>query len=431
MFSQFAKNIKALRTKNDMTQRQMAEELNIAVQTVVKWEGGSIEKPRQKEVVNLICAKFNVTEQELFGYADGLYAKIHGPTEAPAGAIAVKPSKPAFRKLNLEKEVGTVFAKNFRAFLERENLRQYEVADKLGVTTTSINGWLNRGIQPRSNVISSIKDTFGLTDDDIFSEQNGLYAKIHGLTEAPAGAIAPSHSKPASRKLSLEEEVRTVFAKNLKALREREEISQYRFAEEMGITQTTVSNWESAGKRPRSQKIIDLICSTYGVSEQELFGYEDGLYAKLHGLTEAPSGAIAVKPSEPAFVPVRVLGKVHAGVLDDEERCNGMAELPASLLESHPRAFALLTTGTCMNRVIAQGEHVFVDPDMLPQQGSIVIVETEAYEAIMRRWYMGSSKLMLSPDSYDEYEDLVFESGEASVKVLGVVFWHQAEKELD
>ena len=91
----------------------------------------------------------------------------------------------------------TVFAKNFRAFLERENLRQYEVAEKLGLTTTSINGWLNRGIQPRSNVISSIKDMFGLTDDDLFSEQNGLYAKIHGLTEAPAGAIAPSHSKPA------------------------------------------------------------------------------------------------------------------------------------------------------------------------------------------------------------------------------------------
>ena len=84
-----------------------------------------------------------------------------------------------------------------------------------------------------------------------------------------------------------------------------------------------------------------------------------------------------------------------------------------------------------MNRVIAQGEHVFVDPDMLPQQGSIVIAETEAYEAIMRRWYMGSSKLMLSPDSYDDTEDLVFEGGEASVKVLGVAFWHQAAKELD
>lgn len=99
MFSQFAKNIKALRTKNDMTQRQMAEELNIAVQTVVKWEGGNIEKPRQKEVVNLICTKFNVTEQELFGYADGLYAKIHGLTEAPAGAIAPSRSKPAFLPL--------------------------------------------------------------------------------------------------------------------------------------------------------------------------------------------------------------------------------------------------------------------------------------------------------------------------------------------
>lgn len=217
---------------------------------------------------------------------------------------------------------------------------------------------------------------------------------------------------------------------NLMALITKENITQEALARTIGRTQGAVSQWIN-GSKPPSMASIRRICEAYGLSESDILSESDGLYAKLHGLTEAPSGAIAVKPSEPAFVPVRVLGKVHAGVLDDEEQCDGMAELPASLFESHPRAFALLTTGTCMNRVIAQGEHVFVDPDMLPQRGSIVIAETEAYEAIMRRWYMGSSKLMLSPDSYDEYEDLVFESGEASVKVLGVVFWHQAAKELD
>lgn len=221
-----------------------------------------------------------------------------------------------------------------------------------------------------------------------------------------------------------------VFGRNIRALRDREGISQYRFAEDMGITQTTVSNWEAAGKRPRSKNIIDRICETYNVTEQDLFGYADGLYAKIHGLTEAPAGAIAVRGVEGARVPIRVLGKVHAGVLDDEEACDGMAEVPASLLEGHPRAFALLTEGTCMNRVIAQGEVVLVDPDMTPGRGSIVVAETEAYEAIMRRWFLGASKLMLSPDSYEEHEDLVFEYEDGSVSVLGVVFWHQAAREL-
>lgn len=221
----------------------------------------------------------------------------------------------------------TVFAKNLRAFIEREGLRQQDVADRAGVTVTALSGWLNRGVQPRAAVVAQIKESFGLTDDDLFSDQNGLYAQIHGLTDAPAGAMA-------------------------------------------------------------------------------------------------------VKGAEGAFVPVRVLGKVHAGVLDDEEQLDGTVEVPASLLDGHPRAFALLTTGTCMNRVIAQGEVVLVDPDMSPGRGSIVVAETEAYEAIMRRWFRGASKLMLSPDSYDEYDDLVFERGDGSVTVLGVVFWHQAAKEL-
>lgn len=223
--------------------------------------------------------------------------------------------------------MNTVFGKNLRAFIEREGMRQQDVADKIGVTITALSGWLNRGVQPRASVVSNIKEAYGLSDDDLFSESNGLYAKIHGLTEAPAGAIA-------------------------------------------------------------------------------------------------------VRGGKSAFVPVRVLGKVHAGTLEEEEPGEDMAEVPASLLENHPRAFALLTEGTCMNRVIAQGEVVLVDPDMTPSRGSIVVAETEAYEAIMRRWFMGATKLMLSPDSYDEYDDLVFEYEDGSVTVLGVVFWHQAAKEL-
>ena len=91
----------------------------------------------------------------------------------------------------------TVFGKNFRAFIENSGMRQQDVADALGITLTALSGWLNRGTQPRAAMFEKIKEVYGLTDDDLFSERSGLYAKIHGLTEAPAGTIAPSHSKPA------------------------------------------------------------------------------------------------------------------------------------------------------------------------------------------------------------------------------------------
>ncbi len=78
MASQFSKNVRAIRQKHDLTQKQFADALNVAEQTVIKWEGGTIEKPRQKSVITSICDRFDVDEQDLFGFADGFYAKLHG-----------------------------------------------------------------------------------------------------------------------------------------------------------------------------------------------------------------------------------------------------------------------------------------------------------------------------------------------------------------
>ena len=84
-----------------------------------------------------------------------------------------------------------------------------------------------------------------------------------------------------------------------------------------------------------------------------------------------------------------------------------------------------------MNRVVQNGDHALVDPDMTPRNGSIVVAETEAYQAIMRRWYRGRSTLLLVADSYEDYEDIVFTEDDGPVKVLGVVFWWQAPREME
>ena len=83
-----------------------------------------------------------------------------------------------------------------------------------------------------------------------------------------------------------------------------------------------------------------------------------------------------------------------------------------------------------MNRIIPEGSHVLLDPTITPSNGSIVVVETEDYQAIMRRWYKGNNSLMLTADSYEEFEDLIFTSNEQSIKVVGVVVWYQASSEM-
>lgn len=95
------------------------------------------------------------------------------------------------------------------------------------------------------------------------------------------------------------------------------------------------------------------------------------------------------------------------------------------------RAFALLVEGDCMDRVIPEGSHVLVDPDREPGNGSVAVVETEGYRAVMRRWYRGSSNLMLCADSFSEHDDMVFGPDDGPVRVVGTVVWFQAAEELE
>lgn len=83
-----------------------------------------------------------------------------------------------------------------------------------------------------------------------------------------------------------------------------------------------------------------------------------------------------------------------------------------------------------MDKVIPEGAHILVDPDLEPRNGSIVVVETEAYQAVMRRWYRGSNTLMLAADSNEEQEDLLFGVDDGPVRVVGTVVWWQAPREM-
>lgn len=50
---------------------------------------------------------------------------------------------------------------------------------------------------------------------------------------------------------------------------------------------------------------------------------------------------------------------------------------------------------------------------------------------VMRRWYRGSSTLMLTADSHAEQEDMVFGPEDGPVRVVGTVMWWQAPAEME
>lgn len=216
------------------------------------------------------------------------------------------------------------------------------------------------------------------------------------------------------------------FSKNIKALRQSNGETQKQLAERVGVREQTVIKWEGGGiEKPRQKSIIDRICEAYNVTEQDLFGYADGFYAKLHGLT---AEAVPFKPTS-ALVPL--LGSTHMGEFADEDECDRMVEVPANVAAAHPGGFCVHADGGCMDNRYPSDSVLFVDPDMQPFDGCAVLAESEAYQSIVRKYSRGASALMLSPDSHSgSYEDIIVRPDDPPVTLKGVVVWYQAESDL-
>ena len=217
------------------------------------------------------------------------------------------------------------------------------------------------------------------------------------------------------------------FARNLTAFLDSRDLTQATFGRMIGKSQGAVSQW-LAGNREPASTTLNKICEVFGLERDDFISERAGFYAKLHGLTDAPAGAIAAKPSS-ALVPL--LGTTHMGEFEDEGECDRMVEVPASVAEAHPGGFCVRADGECMNNRYPSDSVLFVDPNMQPFDGCAVLAETQDYQSIVRKYSRGASALMLSPDSHDyEFEDIIVRADDTPIMLKGVVVWYQAEKDV-
>ena len=217
------------------------------------------------------------------------------------------------------------------------------------------------------------------------------------------------------------------FARNLTAFLDSRDLTQESFGRMIGKSQGAVSQW-LAGNREPASTTLNKICEVFGLERDDFISERAGMYAKLHGLTDAPAGAIAAKPSS-ALVPL--LGTTHMGEFEDEGECDRMVEVPASVAEAHPGGFCVRADGECMNNRYPSDSVLFVDPHMQPFDGCAVLAETQDFQSIVRKYSRGASALMLSPDSHGcEFEDIIVRADDAPIMLKGVVVWYQAEKDV-
>lgn len=206
---------------------------------------------------------------------------------------------------------------------------------------------------------------------------------------------------------------------NIKQLRDRAGMTQEELADKLGVARSTVTQWENGWSNPR-MGMVQKLAGVFHVTSSDIVS--DGPVKST-----LPANAIPVRGTS-AMVPVRVLGRTHAGERMDEDESDYEAEFPEGVVSRHPRCFALKVEGDCMNRRYPDGCHVLVDPDIEPSNGRAVVAEFEDGRSVLRCYYRGQSSLMLTADSFSEYEDIIL-TGDDPVRLIGVVVWFQAEKE--
>lgn len=212
------------------------------------------------------------------------------------------------------------------------------------------------------------------------------------------------------------------IADNIKRLRLKRDWTQEHLADLVGVTRSTVTQWETGWSQPR-MGAVEKLAAAFGVSVADMVD---------DGQRELPRGAILPRKSKAAYAPL--LGRVHAGDPQDPDVVDGpMVELPESIAEAHPRAYFLEVEGDCMDRVYPEGCLILVDPDREPQNGSVAAVSIDGADYVMRRLLRTSNTMVLAPESFNpEHEDIVITAASGkTVELAGTVVWYQPSREME
>ena len=202
------------------------------------------------------------------------------------------------------------------------------------------------------------------------------------------------------------------LGKKIRAHRDELGLTQAELADKLGLTYSSVSQWESGRATPRTP-ILRQLADLFGTTVADLMG-EDATETAISGTSRM----------------VPLLGFAHMGEPCDEGSLSDEVEVPASIADAHPRGFMVHAQGGCMDNRFPHDALLLVDPDMEPVNGQPVLAETADYGAVVRNYTRGRSTVMLTADSHSgEYDDILAGPGDEPVVCKGRVVWYMGERD--
>ena len=208
------------------------------------------------------------------------------------------------------------------------------------------------------------------------------------------------------------------IAKKLIRLRYEKGLTQQELADIAGVSNTSISSWESGVRDPKI-KPIQKICSRFGIVLNSFIdeSREDYDYIGANNLIPA---------EETNYAPI--LGKIPAGYpMLAVEEIEAYAPIP---YHDDERYFFLRVSGDSMiGAGINTGDLVLIRQQHCAENGQIVAARVNGDEATLKRYRKQGSSVLLMPEN-PAYEPRIvpakdFETGDAEIIGVALEVRHQ------
>ena len=173
-----------------------------------------------------------------------------------------------------------------------------------------------------------------------------------------------------------------IFAKNIRYLRKRSNMSQESLAEKLGYkSYTTIQKWEMGTSEP-PLKIISEMASIFNVDVNDL----------VHSDLSVP----VTQHSQPNRIPV--LGSVPAGVsIDAIEDIVDWEDIPTEWLNGGREYFGLKVKGDSMYPKYMEGDTIIVRKENDCESGQDCVVYVNGYDATLKKVIKKQDCIILQP----------------------------------
>lgn len=204
-----------------------------------------------------------------------------------------------------------------------------------------------------------------------------------------------------------------MFYDRYTALCQAKGVSRSRAAQEMGLSNSTVTKWKNTGATPSGETLAK-VSAYFGVPVGELLGE---IVPSAPEERKLPAGAI---PFDPAHV-APLLGTVRAGLpMYAEENIEGY--IPITQTDG-AKYFWLRVRGDSMNAVgIMDQDEILIREQPEVENGQLAVVMVNGDEATVKYFRREGDLVILTPKSFDPvYQPQIYDLKRVQVRIVGLV----------